>query len=142
MGGDWRRILGYDDSPGGGWGELDVRLGLLDRKYSRLCGTLRPFRVQFNARWGRNITLIVLVSWVPVVWWLMPEVKAAVYTPFGVSLDTWTRHLFQVGLMLVIALSVMVLGKRGICKYLCPFNRVVRIVALFMKNPLRKQARK
>lgn len=93
-------------------------------------------RVQLNARWGRNITLIVLISWVPVVWWLMPEVKAAVYTPFGVSLDTWTRHLFQVGLMLVIALSVMVLGKRGICKYLCPFNRVVRIVRQWLPRAL------
>jgi len=92
---------------------------------------MEPFassRIQLNSRWGRNITLAVLIGWVPLIWWLIPEATTASYTPFGINLDAWTRHLFQVGLMILVALSVMVLGKRGICRYLCPFNSIVRAV--------------
>jgi len=103
---------------------------------------MEPFarsRLRFNARWGRGITLLVLVGWVPVVWWFMPEAKSADYTPFGLNLDAWTRHLFQAGLMLLVALSVMVLGKRGICRYLCPFNLVVRSVRQRLPHALYKK---
>jgi polyferredoxin len=44
--------------------------------------------------------------------------------PIDFSL-AWERHLFQFALAALTALSVVVLGKRGICRYLCPFNSIV-----------------
>jgi polyferredoxin len=44
--------------------------------------------------------------------------------PIDFSL-AWERHLFQFALAALAALSVVVLGKRGICRYLCPFNSIV-----------------
>ncbi len=85
-------------------------------------------RLRINPRWGRAVTLALLVGWVPIIWWLVPSAITTEYTPFGINLDAWPRHLFQLGLMMLVGASVMVLGKRGICRYLCPFNSVVGIV--------------
>ena len=85
-------------------------------------------RIRLNPTWGRGLTLALLVAWVPIGWWLVPTASSTVYTPFNADLAGWPQHLFQVGLMLLVGSSVMVLGKRGICRYLCPFNSVVGVV--------------
>jgi len=84
-------------------------------------------RIRINPRWGQGITLTLLVVWVPLFWWLFPDAISAVYTPFGINFDGWPRHAFQFDLMLLAGLSVFFLGKRGICRYLCPFNSVVGV---------------
>jgi len=85
-------------------------------------------RIRLNATWGRGITLFVLVAWVPVLWWLVPGAGTQAYTPFNADFTAWPQRLFQLGLMLLVGASVMLLGKRGICRYLCPFNSVVAVV--------------
>ena len=84
-------------------------------------------RLRLNSRWGQGITLALLVIWVPLFWWLFPNASSATYSPFGINLEGWPRHVFQLGLMLLVGLSVTFLGKRGICRYLCPFNGIVGI---------------
>lgn len=91
-------------------------------------------RIKLNPTWGRGITLFILVAWVPVAWWLVPTSSAKVYTPINADLAAWPQHLFQLGLMLLVGASVMVLGKRGICRYLCPFNSVVAVVRRRLPN--------
>lgn len=85
-------------------------------------------RIRLDPRWGRGITLAILISWVPLAWWLVPTASTTVYTPFNIDLAAWPQHVFQLGLMLLVGASVMVLGKRGICRYLCPFNSIVAVV--------------
>jgi len=74
-------------------------------------------RVRIDPRWGRGLTLTLLLLWIP------------------------QSHLFGLGLALAIPLCVMLLGKRGICRFLCPFNNVVsaarRILSLTSLLPAR-----
>lgn len=94
-------------------------------------------RLQLNPRWGRGITLAILVAWVPVAWWLVPATTTQAYTPINADLAAWPQHLFQLGLMVLVGASVIVLGKRGICRYLCPFNSVVGVVRRSLPNQRR-----
>jgi len=104
---------------------------------SLVCGTMcwigaiqdifEPFarpRLRLDARLGRAITFAVLLLWMPIGWLLVPEFASHDRTPIDLSLG-WERHAFQFGLAVVTALSVVILGKRGICRYLCPFNSIV-----------------
>jgi polyferredoxin len=83
----------------------------------------RP-RIQLNAKLGRAVTLTLLVLWMPIGWIALPDLAAHDRMPIDFSL-AWERHLFQFVLAALTAVSVVVLGKRGICRYLCPFNSVV-----------------
>lgn len=102
-----------------------------------VCGTMcwigaiqdifEPFarpRIRVDARFGRAVVLALLVLWIPIGWLVMPELAAHDVTPIDLSL-AWERHAFQFGLAALAATSVMFLGKRGLCRYLCPFNSVV-----------------
>ncbi len=81
-------------------------------------------RVHFDAKFGRAVTLTLLVLWMPLGWIAVPGIAAHDRMPIDFSL-AWERHLFQFALAALTALSVIVLGKRGICRYLCPFNSIV-----------------
>jgi polyferredoxin len=83
----------------------------------------RP-RLQLDAKLGRAVTLTLLVLWMPLGWIVLPGIAAHDRMPIDFSL-AWERHLFQFALAAFAALSVVVLGKRGICRYLCPFNSIV-----------------
>jgi polyferredoxin len=102
-----------------------------------VCGTMcwigaiqdffEPFavaRLRPNARFWRAVTLTLLILWMPVGWLIAPALAAHDRSPLDVSFG-WERHAFQFALAAVIAGSVAVLGKRGICHYFCPFNSIV-----------------
>ncbi len=84
-------------------------------------------RVRIDPRWGRGVTLTLLLLWIPVGWLLWPHAAAHDRTPLDVDPTAWQNHLFGLGLALAIPVSVMLLGKRGICRFFCPFNSVVRV---------------
>jgi hypothetical protein len=98
----------------------------------------RP-RLRLDARFGRAFTLAVLVMWIPIGWLVAPELSAHDRSPIDLSL-AWERHAFQLGLAVITASSVVILGKRGICRYLCPFNSIVasvrRLVARVVPKPV------
>jgi polyferredoxin len=81
-------------------------------------------RIHLNPKLGRALTLTVLVLWMPLGWIVVPGLAAHDRMPIDFSL-AWERHLFQFSLAAIVALSVLVLGKRGICRFLCPFNSIV-----------------
>jgi polyferredoxin len=83
----------------------------------------RP-RVRLDAKLGRAVTLTLLVLWIPLGWVAVPALAAHDRMPIDFSL-AWERHAFQFALAALAALSVVFLGKRGICRYLCPFNSIV-----------------
>jgi polyferredoxin len=86
----------------------------------------RP-RVRLDAKFGRAVTLTLVVLWMPLGWIVLPGLAAHDRMPIDFSL-AWERHLFQFLLAALAAASVVVLGKRGICRYLCPFNSIVATV--------------
>jgi polyferredoxin len=117
-----------------------------------VCGTMcwigaiqdifEPFarpRIRLDARLGRAVTFTVLVLWMPIGWLVVPELSRHDGTPIDLSL-AWERHAFQFGLAAATALSVVLLGKRGICRYLCPFNIIVasarRLVTRLIQKPV------
>jgi polyferredoxin len=84
-------------------------------------------RIHLNAKVGRAVTLALLILWMPLGWIALPGLAAHDGMPIDFSL-AWERHLFQFVLAALTALSVLALGKRGICRYLCPFNSIVAIL--------------
>jgi len=86
----------------------------------------RP-RFRLDARLGRAVTFTLLVLWMPIGWLIRPELATHDRTPLDAAF-AWQHHFFQVGLAALVAASVAFLGKRGICRYLCPFNDVVATV--------------
>jgi polyferredoxin len=88
------------------------------------CAPFARSRVRLDARLGRAVTLGLAIAWMPIGWFVAPALAAHDRTPLDLSLG-WERHAFQFALAALVALSVTFLGKRGICKYLCPFNSVV-----------------
>ncbi len=121
-----------------------------------VCGTMcwigaiqdifEPFarsRVRFDPNAGRAFTLALLVLWMPIGWLVMPALSAHDRSPIDLSL-AWQRHSFQFGLAAVTASSVVLLGKRGICRYLCPFTSIVgnvrRLAARAISKPVASAA--
>jgi polyferredoxin len=109
-----------------------------------VCGTMcwigaiqdifEPFarpRIRLDARFGRALVLALLLLWMPLGWLIMPELAAHDVTPIDLNLG-WERHAFQFGLAALAATSVTFLGKRGLCRYLCPFNSVVAQIRKFV----------
>jgi polyferredoxin len=109
-----------------------------------VCGTMcwigaiqdifEPFarpRIRLNATFGRTLTLAVLVLWMPIGWLVWPQLAAHDRMPIDMGL-AWERHSFQFGVAAATAFSVVLLGKRGICRYLCPFNSIVGNVRRFV----------
>jgi polyferredoxin len=105
-----------------------------------VCGTMcwigaiqdifEPFarpRVRLDARLGRSLTFALLILWMPIGWLVLPSLAAHDRMPLDAGLG-WERHAFQFALAAVVAASVLFLGKRGICRYLCPFNSIVAAV--------------
>ena len=86
----------------------------------------RP-RIVLDARVARSVTLAILVLWMPIGWFVLPDLAAHDRMPINFSLS-WERHLFQAILAILVAASVAFLGKRGLCRYLCPFNTIVAAV--------------
>jgi polyferredoxin len=78
-------------------------------------------RFRPNAFWTRTLILALLILWVPVGWYLMPAASTDLQSPFGLNAAAWQSRLFQIGLLVVVGLSVTLLGKRGLCRFLCPF---------------------
>ncbi|MBD5633314.1 MAG: 4Fe-4S binding protein [Candidatus Eremiobacteraeota bacterium] len=102
-----------------------------------VCGTMcwigaiqdffEPFarsRFRFDARLTRSLTLAILIFWMPIGWLLVPNFASHESTPLSFNL-AWERHLFPFVLAALTAASVVFLGKRGICRYFCPFNSIV-----------------
>ena len=102
-----------------------------------VCGTMcwigaiqdffEPFarpRVRLDPKWGRAFALLLLVAWMPAGWLVMPTLAARDHMPLAVSL-AWRGHVFQFALAALVAASVVFLGKRGLCRYFCPFNSIV-----------------
>jgi polyferredoxin len=102
-----------------------------------VCGTMcwigaiqdffEPFarsRIRFDPKWGRAFTLLLVVAWMPAGWLLRPELAAHDHMPLAISL-AWRGHIFQFVLATLVAASVVFLGKRGLCRYFCPFNSIV-----------------
>lgn len=87
-------------------------------------------RVEFNPKISQAIVLGILVVWVPIAWTFHSEAmmdmsESPIYNPLASS----ESFLVQAGHFLVlmaVGLSVMVLGARGACHYLCPFGTVVQ----------------
>ncbi len=113
---------------------------------SLVCGTMcwigtiqdifEPFarqRLRLDARLGRAVTLVVLLLWMPIGWLLAPGLAAHDRTPLDAAF-VWQHHLFQFGFAALVAASVAFLGKRGICRYLCPFNDVVARVRRLVRT--------
>ncbi len=111
-----------------------------------VCGTMcwigaiqdifEPFarpRLRFDARLGRAFTFAALVIWMPIGWLVVPQLAAHDRTPIDLSLG-WERHAFQFGLAAATAFSVVLLGKRGICRYFCPFNSIVASMRRFFQR--------
>ena len=87
----------------------------------------RP-RIRIDPRWGRGLILGALLLWFPIARLVLPGAGMHDQTPLDVDPHTWPRHLFGLGLALAIPASVALLGKRGICRFLCPFNTIVGVV--------------
>jgi hypothetical protein len=85
-------------------------------------------RVRLDPRWGRGLTLAALLLWIPIGWFLWPNAALNDRTPLDLDPSSWQRHVFGLSLALVIPVSVTFLGKRGLCRYLCPFNTIVDTV--------------
>jgi polyferredoxin len=109
-----------------------------------VCGTMcwigaiqdffEPFarpRYRLDPRFGRAFTLLLLFAWMPVGWLMMPTLAAHEHMPLAMSL-AWSPHVFQVGLAATVAVSVVFLGKRGLCRYFCPFNSIVASARHFL----------
>lgn len=92
----------------------------------------RP-RLRIDARFGRAFTLALLVLWMPIGWLVLPNIAAHDRTPLNFSFG-WERHLFQFVLAAVVAVSVVFLGKRGLCRYFCPFNSIVGSVRQLLRG--------
>ena len=116
------------------WGGL---VGITVAGSNLVCGTMcwigaiqdffEPFarpRVRVDPRFGRALTLAIIVLWMPVGWMLRGSLTAHDRTPVDFSL-AWEPHLFGLALAALTALSVVFLGKRGICRFFCPFNPIV-----------------
>ncbi|MFN3344741.1 MAG: 4Fe-4S binding protein [Chloroherpetonaceae bacterium] len=87
-------------------------------------------RVNFNPKISQTIVLIFLFVWVPFAWAFHSE---AIFDlselPIHNPLTSTESFLVQAGHFLVltlVGLSVMVLGARGACHYLCPFGTAVQ----------------
>lgn len=78
-------------------------------------------RLRPNAFWTRTIILVLLVLWVPIGWYFVPAAQSDLQSPFGLNVAAWQSRLFQIGLLVLVGLSVNLLGKRGLCRFLCPF---------------------
>jgi polyferredoxin len=102
-----------------------------------VCGTMcwigaiqdfaEPFarsRVRLDPKTGRTVALLLLVAWMPVGWLIRPELAVHDRMPLVMSLASG-GHLFQFALAALVAVSVVFLGKRGLCRYFCPFNSIV-----------------
>ncbi len=127
-------------------------IGLALSGSSLVCGTmcwvgaLQDFaeplarsRVRIDARMGRAVTFGLLLAWIPIGWYFWPSVALHDRTPLDLDPASWQQHLFGVGLALAIPLSVTILGKRGICRFLCPFNSVVNAVRR-VARPMKKSS--
>ena len=115
-----------------------------------VCGTMcwigaiqdifEPFarpRLRLDAKFGRAFTLAILILWMPIGWIVVPQLSAHDLTPIDLS-PAWERHIFQFGLAAMTAFSVVLLGKRGICRYLCPFNSIVATLRRLVLRSARK----
>jgi polyferredoxin len=102
-----------------------------------VCGTMcwigaiqdfvEPFarsRIRFDPRWSRAFTLLLLFAWMPAGWLVKPGLAAHDHMPLAISF-AWRGHVFQFALAVFVAASVVFLGKRGLCRYFCPFNSIV-----------------
>ncbi|MCS7079735.1 MAG: 4Fe-4S binding protein [Chloracidobacterium sp.] len=82
-------------------------------------------RVTFNPRITQIGVLVVAVLWVPLAWLFWRDAMTAHTSSMGFDADNLWSHALHLGLLAFVAGSVFVLGKRGACRYFCPFGIVV-----------------
>ncbi|MGQ9897703.1 MAG: 4Fe-4S binding protein [Acidobacteriota bacterium] len=82
-------------------------------------------RVSFNPRWTQIGVLVVATLWVPLAWLFWRDAMTAHTSSMGFDAENWWSHGLHLGLLAFVVGSVFVLGKRGACRYFCPFGMVV-----------------
>jgi hypothetical protein len=82
-------------------------------------------RVAFNPRWTQIGVLVVAALWVPLAWLFWRDAMTAHTSSMGFDAENWWSHALHLGLLAFVVGSVFVLGKRGACRYFCPFGMVV-----------------
>ncbi len=82
-------------------------------------------RVTFNPRITQIGVLVIAVLWVPLAWLFWRDAMTARASSMGFDADNLWSHTLHLGLLTFVAGSVFVLGKRGACRYFCPFGIVV-----------------
>ncbi len=82
-------------------------------------------RVTFNPRITQYGVLAAAVAWVPIAWLISRSAFSSHDSPVGFNPDNPLAHLLHLSLLGIVAGSVLVLGKRGACRYFCPFGIVV-----------------
>lgn len=88
-------------------------------------GRFAKARVAFNPRITQIGVLAVAVLWVPLAWLFWRDAMTAHTSSMGFDADNLWSHALHLGLLAFAAGSVFVLGKRGACRYFCPFGVVV-----------------
>ncbi len=82
-------------------------------------------RVSFNPRWTQIGVLVIAALWVPLAWLFWRDAMTAHTSSMGFDAENWWSHALHLGLLAFVVGSVFVLGKRGACRYFCPFGMVV-----------------
>ncbi len=82
-------------------------------------------RIAFNRRWTQFGVLALCVVWVPVAWAFSGGAMTAHTSSVGFDGNNLWSHAMHLGLLGFVAGSVFLLGKRGACRYFCPFGIVV-----------------
>jgi polyferredoxin len=82
-------------------------------------------RIQFNPRITQIGALVVAALWVPLAWTFSRTAITAHEGSVGFDAENPWSHALHLGLLALVAGSVLILGKRGACRYFCPFGIVV-----------------
>ncbi|MFQ3638721.1 MAG: 4Fe-4S binding protein [Chloracidobacterium sp.] len=82
-------------------------------------------RVTFNPRITQVGVLVIAALWVPLAWLFWRDAMTAHTSSVGFDAQNLWSHALHLGLLAFVVGSVFVFGKRGACRYFCPFGMVV-----------------
>jgi polyferredoxin len=89
-------------------------------------------RVNFNPKITQTLVLVLLFAWVPLAWMLLGSEAATnvsespIQNPFAAGEESFVTQFGHFFILLLVGVSVMVLGSRGVCHYFCPFGTAVQ----------------